>query len=62
MRKYLTLIVIVSSLLTIQQKTLGQITPDTAINKRKTGDPFAVLPSNVERLTYFGERAGYFTG
>ena len=30
---------------------------DTAVGKRKTGDPFVVLPSNIERLTYFGERA-----
>src|SRR4051812_18898163 len=30
---------------------------DTATGKRKLGDPYAVLPSNIERLTYFGERA-----
>ncbi len=30
---------------------------DSATGIRKTGDPFAKLPSNIERLTYFGERA-----
>jgi len=30
---------------------------DTAVGKRKAGDPFAVLPSNIERITWFGERA-----
>lgn len=30
---------------------------DTVVGKRKSGDPYAVLPSNIERLTYFGERA-----
>lgn len=30
---------------------------DTVVGKRKPGDPYAVLPSNIERLTYFGERA-----
>ncbi len=30
---------------------------DTASGSRKSGDPFAALPSNIERLTYFGERA-----
>jgi hypothetical protein len=30
---------------------------DTASGIRKSGDPFAVLPSNIERITWFGERA-----
>jgi len=30
---------------------------DTATGKRKTGDPYASFPSNIERITYFGERA-----
>ncbi|MBE7170286.1 MAG: hypothetical protein INR73_06835 [Williamsia sp.] len=30
---------------------------DTATGKRKIGDPYAKLPANIERITYFGERA-----
>lgn len=30
---------------------------DTAVGKRKSGDPYAVLPAHIERITYFGERA-----
>lgn len=45
------------------QHAFSQSTPavntenDTAMGKRKTGDPYGKLPSNIERLTYFGERA-----
>ncbi len=30
---------------------------DTAMGKRKYGDPYAKFPANIERLTWFGERA-----
>lgn len=69
MRKVLSLLIIISPLIAIQPTANGQISQnsnaqtsvntnnDTATGKRKTGDPFAVLPANIERLTYFGERA-----
>jgi hypothetical protein len=62
-------IVIILSMILLQQKTDGQISQagktnaqtttanDTTAGIRKSGDPFAVLPPNIERLTWFGERA-----
>ena len=40
-------------------RTVTRVTTrnDTASGIRKIGDPYAELPSNIERLTYFGERA-----
>jgi hypothetical protein len=69
MRKVLSLLIIISQLIAIPPTATGQVSQnsnaqssvntrnDTATGKRKTGDPFAVLPPNIERLTYFGERA-----
>lgn len=48
-----------SSQLNQAGKANTQITAlkDTVTDSRKSGDPFTVLPSNIERLTWFGERA-----
>ncbi len=63
------LFVIVLVMAAVQQKARGQITPagktdqritgvdDMAARARKPGDPLAALPPNIERLTFFGERA-----
>jgi Tol biopolymer transport system component len=69
MRKQISLIVIFLSLIVFNSKLTGQVSQqvrtvpltntanDTASGIRKSGDPFAVFPSNIERLTFFGERA-----
>lgn len=69
MKKIIILLIIIAPLISIQQQALAQTTVnvkpetrittsnDTATGKRKTGDPLANMPSNIERLTYFGERA-----
>ena len=63
------LFIIVLAMAVFQQKARGQVTPagktdqkitgvaDMAARARKPGDPLAALPPNIERLTYFGERA-----
>ncbi len=63
MRKVLSLLIIISPLIAIQPTASGQISQnsnaqgsvntnnDTAAGKRKTGNPFALLPANIERLT-----------
>jgi hypothetical protein len=67
--KLIHLLVIILAMISPQQKTNGQINQagktsaqittanDTTTGIRKSGDPFAVLPPNIERLTWFGERA-----
>lgn len=64
--RLIPLLVIILSTILLQQKTYGQAgktnpqittTNDTTVGKRKSGDPFAVLPPDIERLTWFGERA-----
>lgn len=62
-------LVVSFALIVLQQQAVSQVNDmgktatrvntdnDTATGIRKTGDPFAKLPSNIERLTYFGERA-----
>jgi hypothetical protein len=69
MQQIIMYYIIILSMLLFQQKTNGQINQggktnaqiitanDTATGIRKSGDPFAVLPPNIERLTWFGERA-----
>jgi hypothetical protein len=69
MKKLIFLFVITSSLIAFNQRADAQnqqdikipvrvnTDNDTVVGKRKSGDPYAVLPSNIERLTYFGERA-----
>ncbi len=69
MRKAITFLSIILAFIIPEQnidgqiKQTGKIRPqittgnDTASGKRKSGDPLASLPSNIERLTYFGERA-----
>jgi hypothetical protein len=68
-KKLIPLLVIILSIILLHQKTDGQISQagktnaqiltanDTTAGIRKSGDPFAVLPPNIERLTWFGERA-----
>ena len=68
MNKIIFLVVSIA-LIVLQQQAVSQVNDmgktatrvntdnDTATGMRKTGDPFAKLPSNIERLTYFGERA-----
>ena len=68
MNKIIILVVSIA-LIVLQQQAVSQVNDmgktatrvntdnDTATGMRKTGDPFAKLPSNIERLTYFGERA-----
>jgi hypothetical protein len=67
--KLIPLLVIILLMILLQQKTIGQVNQtgktnpqiitanDTATGSRKSGDPFAILPPNIERLTWFGERA-----
>ena len=69
MKKIISLLLNISPLIVLQQRAVGQVSEygktvkrvntesDTATGIRKTGDPFAKLPHNIERLTYFGERA-----
>jgi len=69
MKKNICIFVSIISLIAFQHRAVAQTNQgnttgttvntgnDTAIGKRKAGDPFAVLPSNIERLTLFGERA-----
>lgn len=69
MKKNIMLILTIPVLFSIQQKSTAQnreaekletrvtTNNDTASGKRKSGDPYANLPTNIERLTYFGERA-----
>lgn len=69
MKKNMFMFVSFSLLIALQQQAVAQATAqsgtqtrvntdnDTATGKRKTGDPYAKLPPNIERLTYFGERA-----
>lgn len=68
-KRLVPLLVTILSMIVLQQKTNGQISQtgkanapittvnDTASGLRKSGDPFAVLPSDIERLTWFGEHA-----
>jgi hypothetical protein len=68
-KKFIRFLVIILSMILLQQKTNGQINQagkanaqittdtDTTTGIRKSGDPYAVLPPNIERLTWFGERA-----
>ena len=64
MRKISSTLVIACAFLFLQQQIFAQ-TPatrvttqnDTATGKRKDGDPYAKLPANIERITWFGERA-----
>ncbi|MEJ7768455.1 MAG: hypothetical protein WKF89_11635, partial [Chitinophagaceae bacterium] len=69
MKKSICIFVSIFSLIAFQHRSVAQTNQgnttgttvntgnDTAMGKRKAGDPFAVLPSNIERLTLFGERA-----
>lgn len=69
MKKNIFLLVSIFVLIAFQQRAIAQTSQDskaktqvntendTATGKRKTGDPYAKLPSNIERITYFGERA-----
>jgi hypothetical protein len=69
MKKISFILLAIALLIASRQQSSGQARPDvkiqtrintendTATGKRKSGDPFAKLPSNIERLTYFGERA-----
>jgi hypothetical protein len=69
MKKINILLLSIPLMLCLQQKAIAQnreeakietrVTTgnDTASGKRKSGDPYANLPTNIERLTYFGERA-----
>jgi hypothetical protein len=68
MKKSIYLFISIFSLIAYERRAVAQASPanrtttintgnDTATGKRKTGDPYAVLPSNIERLTLFGERA-----
>jgi len=69
MKKNIMLILTIPVMFSIQQKSTAQnreveklerrvtTNNDTASGKRKSGDPYANLPTNIERLTYFGERA-----
>lgn len=68
MKKIIILLVSIA-LIVLQQQAVSQVNEsgktatrvntdnDTATGIRKTGDPFAKLPLNIERLTFFGERA-----
>lgn len=67
--KKVILLIISFLMIAGQQKAVAQINEatksivrvntdnDTATGIRKTGDPFEKLPSNMERITFFGERA-----
>ena len=69
MRKLILPLIIILPLIALQQTVNAQVNAnnkpsinintdnDTATGIRKSGDPFAVLPSNIERITWFGERA-----
>jgi len=59
MTKFFGLMTMCSILLGAGQTAFAQVNTenDTAVGKRKAGDPYAVLPSNIERISYFGERA-----
>ncbi len=69
MKKNISLFISIFTLIAFQHSAVAQSSRDsrtetrvntendTATGKRKSGDPFAKLPSNIERLTYFGERA-----
>ena len=61
MTKNFLLLVGITLITFVQQSIIAQTTintgNDTAVGKRKDGDPYAKLPVNIERLTYFGERA-----
>jgi hypothetical protein len=64
MKKKSLLLAACALMLAVQSTLFAQVTQprvntenDTATGKRKSGDPYAKLPANIERLTYFGERA-----
>jgi hypothetical protein len=69
MKKIVSLLIAFSIVNIVEQTIQGQVNQgiknipqvttanDTSSGIRKSGDPFAVLPSNIERLTWFGERA-----
>jgi hypothetical protein len=69
MKKIVSVLFITAIMGNVHQAIHGQVNPvtktntqittvsDTASGIRKPGDPFAVLPANIERITWFGERA-----
>ena len=69
MKKIVSLLITLSIMFVVEQTIQGQVNQDiknipqvsiandTASGIRKSGDPLAVLPSNIERITWFGERA-----
>lgn len=64
MKKNISLAAVALLTVAMQMTSFAQTAParvntdnDTATGKRKLGDPYAVMPPNIERLTYFGERA-----